>query len=542
MVENRIKANTLLLLFGICLVFMSCSTNPMNTKKEVRIPEEFRQTIPHSKTVNPLPPVPPKAPDFMSVAEDVSPIKTRIVDITARKTPLRDVLHVVAAATSLNLVMEKGVDPETEVNLTLKNVTAEFALNTIFVAVDYFYKIEENLLVVKAFDTKTFELGHPPITQAYEVDIGGDILGGAMSISPSGSNGGGSGSTAMRGNISQSVKSDETAFKFWDAIEKSLGNILGSQSAGTNQAGSGQGFTVNRLTGTVYVTASKKDLKKVEDYLGTLRKVIGRQVLIEAKVIEVKLQDDFQFGIDWTMVDRYLATMADGTTRIKSTFTYNTTQFKNIVSSAGPVFAMAGNLNFGGSKTDLSFILNALQQQGDIRTLSNPKLNIMNGQTALLSVGRNQAYISKVETTTSGAGTTSPTTTYTVTTNTILSGTMIGMIPYIDEIGEISLTITPIISDLVKLTPQTIGASATSAALDIQLPTVDLRELSTTVKVRNGDIIAIGGLISKKESLVDSQVPFLGSIPYLGYLFKSRDKQEQKIELVIIIQPVLVNM
>ena len=181
------------------------------------------------------------------------------------------------------------------------------------------------------------------------------------------------------------------------------------------------------------LTASKKNLKKVEDYLGVVRKVIGRQVLIEAKVIEVKLQDDFQFGIDWTMVDRYLATMADGATRIKSTFTYNTTQFKNVVSGAGPVFAMAGNLNFGGSKTDLSFILNALQQQGDIRTLSNPKMNIMNGQTALLSVGRNQAYISKVETTTSGAGTASPTITYTVTTNTILSGTMIGIIPFIDE-------------------------------------------------------------------------------------------------------------
>jgi MSHA type pilus biogenesis protein MshL len=542
MVENRIKVNTFLLLFSVCFIFTSCSTAPMNTKKEIRIPEEFRQATSYPQIANQPPPAAPKAPDFLPAAEDASPLKTRIVDIAARKTPLRDILHVIADATSLNLVMEKGVDPETEVNLTLKNVSAEFALNTVFAAVDYFYKVEENLLVVKAFDTKIFELGHPPITQAYDVDVGGDILGGAMSISPSGSSGGGGGSTAMKGSISQSVKSDDTAFKFWDAVEKSLGSLLGSQTAGTSQAGSGQGYTINRLTGTVHVTASKKDLKKVEDYLRTVRKVIGRQVLIEAKVIEIKLQDGFQFGIDWSMVDRYLATMADGSTRIKSTFTYNTMNFSNVVSGAGPVFAMAGNLNFGGSKTDLSFILNALQQQGDIRTLSNPKLNIMNGQTALLSVGRNQAYISKVETTTSGAGTASPTITYTVTTNTILSGTMIGMIPYIDESGEISLTITPIISDLVKLTPQTIGSSSSSAALDIQLPTVDLRELSTTVKVKNGDIIAIGGLISKKESLVDNQVPFLGSIPYLGYFFKSRDKQEQKIELVIIIQPILVNM
>jgi type II secretory pathway component GspD/PulD (secretin) len=92
------------------------------------------------------------------------------------------------------------------------------------------------------------------------------------------------------------------------------------------------------------------------------------------------------------------------------------------------------------------------------------------------------------------------------------------------------------------MTPQTVGATSSTASFDIQLPTVDLRELSTTVKVRNGDIIAIGGLISKRESFVDSQVPFLGSIPYLGYFFKSRDKKDQRIELVIIIQPILVNM
>ncbi|HEX2967101.1 MAG TPA: pilus (MSHA type) biogenesis protein MshL [Syntrophorhabdaceae bacterium] len=533
MVENRIALKAFSLLFGVQLVLISCTTIPANTKKEVRIPEEYHQQVsqPQKEQIKPSPPA---TPDFMPAAEDASPLRTRIVDIVARKTPLRDVLLVIANATNLNLVMEKGVDPETEVNLVLKNVTAESALNTVFTAIDYFYSIEENLLVVKAAETKMFELGHPPVIQAYEVDVGGDILGGAMNISPSGAGGG---SSALKGNIAQSVKSDEAALKFWDSVEKSLGSILGQQTVGTAQS-----FTVNRLTGTVHVTGSKKELKRIEDYLRTVRKVAGRQVLIEAKVIEVKLQDDLQFGIDWTMVDRYLTTMTNGAKRVSSTFTYNTTNFANIVSSSGPLFSMTGELNFGGSKTDLSFVLNALQQQGDIRTLSNPKLNIMNGQTAMLSVGRNQAYISKVETTMSGVGTVSPTITYTVTTNSILSGTMIGIVPYISENGEISLTVTPIISDLVKLTPQTIGTTTTSAVVDIQLPTVDLREMSTTVKLRNGDIIAIGGLISKKEAVVDSQVPFLGSIPYLGYLFKSRDKQDQKTELVILIQPTLVNM
>ena len=540
MVKNRIEKTAFLLCVIICFVFVSCNTSQMNIKRnEVKIPEEFKQTSPHAQAVTRPAPEPPKAPDFVPATEDISPIKTRIVDITARKTPLRDVLHVIAEATSLNLVMEKGVDPETEVNLTLKNVTAEYALNTIFSAVDYFYKVEENLLIVKASDTKAFELGHPAMTQAYTVDVGGDILGGAMDINPSGSGSGGS-STAMKGNITQSIKGDDIAFKFWDAVEKSVQTILGGQSGGSAQAGPEQSVTINRLSGTIYVTATKKNLQKVEEYLKTVRKAIGRQVLIEAKVIEVQLTDDFQFGIDWTMVDRYI-TSTDTGSRTTSSFTASTSKFTSAVTSAGPIFAITGAPSFGGAKADLSFVLNALQQQGDVRTLSNPKLNIMNGQTAMLSVGRNQAYISKVESTISASGG-AQTITYTVTTNSILSGTMIGILPYISENGEISLTITPIVSNLVKLTPQTIGSTSTTAVVDIQLPTVDLRELSTTVKVRNGDIIAIGGLISKDEKQVDNQVPFLGNLPFIGYLFKSRDKQEHKIELVVIIQPILVNM
>lgn len=509
----------------------------MNIKKrEIQIPEQFAE----KKAVQPVVP-PPKVPEFIPARENTSPLKTRIVDIVARKTPLRDVLHVISGAINLNVVMEKGVDPETEVNLTLKNVSAQYALNTIFSSIDYFYKIEDNLLVVKSVDTKVFELGHPPMTQAYSVDVGGDMLGGAMNVNPTGSGSGGSASTSVKGSVTQSIKSDETAFKFWDSLEKSLQTILGLQE-GQGQAGSMQSCIINRLTGTVYVTTTKKNLGRVENYLTSLRKAIGRQVLIEAKIIEVNLTDDLQMGIDWTLVDRYVTTMADGAARTTSSFTYGTSRFSSIVSDTGSAFTIVGAPSFGGSKADLNFVLSALQQQGEVRTLSNPKLNIMNGQTAMLSVGRNQAYISKIETTISSSGGSGQTITYTVDTNSILSGTAIGIMPYINESGEISLTVTPIVSDLVNLDSQQIGSTSTSSAVNIQLPTVDLRELSTTVKVRNGDIIAIGGLISKKEKVFDDQVPFLGNIPLVGYLFKSRDKQEHRTELVVIIQPILVNM
>ncbi len=376
---------TLLIFF--CFALVSCDAGRLNTRKEIKIPEEFRQTTPNQQAASRQSPVPPNAPDFVPVTEDISPIKTRIVDITARKTPLRDVLHVIADAVSLNLVMEKGVDPETEVNLTLKNVTAESALNTIFAAVDYFYKIEDNLLLVKAVDTKVFELGHPAMNQTYSVDVGGDIFGGAMNVNPSG---GAAGSSAtIKGSVSQTIRSDDTAFKFWDAVDKSIGNILGDQTGGAAQSGPVQRFTINRLAGSIHVTATKQSLQRVENYVKSLKKIIGRQVLIEAKIIEVQLTDNLQFGVDWNLVDRYITTMDSGATRTTSSYTFATSRFKDVVSNAGQVFSITGAPSFGGAKADLNFVVNALQNQGDIRTLSNPKLNIMNGQTALLTVGRN---------------------------------------------------------------------------------------------------------------------------------------------------------
>ncbi len=531
--------------FCAALTFLFCSCSPtikeqVGIRSDVQIPDKFRE----KKEEKPAPAQPPATPDFVPAKVDASPLRTRIVDIIARKTPLRDVLYAVSNAAGLNLVMEKGVDPETEVNMTLRNVTAEQALNTIFASVDYFYRLQDNLLVVSATATKVFELGHPAMSQKYEVDVGGDILGGAMNITTGGSGGsggggGGSQSTNIKGNVSQKIKSDDAAYNFWDSVEKSLAGMLETSAGGAAAPALSQSVTVNRLTGTIYVTATKRNLQRIESYVGSIKKVMNRQVLIEAKIIEVQLLDNFQFGINWSIVDRYITTTAAGLTRTTSAWAYATSNFLNpVAGTPGPVFTITGNPSFGGSKADLSMVVNALQQQGNLRTLSNPKLNIMNGQTALLTVGRNQAYMSKIESTTA-AGYGGNTTSYTTEQNSILSGIMIGLLPYINEAGEISLTITPITSDLITLTSVQVG---TPKVADIQLPTVDIRQLSTTVKIRNGDIVAIGGLISKKESLTDNQIPIIGNIPVLGYLFKSRDKEQVNSELVIILQPVIVNM
>lgn len=554
------KNNLIILTLLMVLILTASSCSQLDIKREVKIPEQFREVKPEI-VVQPE----PQIPDFKPVTEDITPIKTKVIDIIARDTPLRDVLHVIAEATGLNLLIQKEVDLNVPINLTLKAVTVEDALENIFNSVDYFYHIQNNMLVVKFSDTKIFEIGHPQVVHTYGTDIGGDILGSITSAGGGGLGGSGGGSS-IKGSITKSIKTDTTASNFWDSLESAIASILGlptatvrsgsqtptpmatpglsqgaqqtvtgppttspTPSATVRAEGSMQGtssfsasYSINRIAGTVLVTASKDQMKRVEAYINHIKKVMRRQIIIEAKVIEVALSDDLRYGIDWSMITR----------RLKNTdVSFTSTNIREVIPSAtGMPFYTLTVLQYG---YEASAILRALQQQGEVRTLSNPRINILNGQTALLSVGRNLSYVSRVDTTIMQG--TPPITTYTVTTGNILSGIIIGLVPFVNEYGEISLTITPIISELIRLEDRSIGGNI------INLPTVDLKELSTTVKLRDGQMVIIGGLISQKEQLDESGLPFVANTPLIGELFKSKKKTQSKTELVMLLTTHIVS-
>jgi len=501
------------------LLLLSCSSlHPPEAQpvKEVKDkPELIRQAT--ETTVAPEAPG-PGMPEFVPVNEASSPLQTRTVSVSARNTALREVLFIIAETASLNLVMERGVDAELPVTMTLKNMSVADALNTVLDSADYFYTVKDNILSVKAVETEIFEIGHPNVIQEYKIKTGGDILSGTSSASSGAGN-------AVSGDVSIQSASDSTSFNFWAAIEKSLDSLLKAQ--GGEQGKRVQpGYTVNRMAGAVMVTASKKDLRKVRAYITNLKNSLGRQVLIEARIVEVQLTEGLKYGIDWNTVNKWFGV---GTT------SFGSVAFSNVVDSNGPnfLFTVTENDNF-------SLLLRALQEQGNVRTLSNPRINIMNGQTALLSVGRNTSFISRVETTTTSTQGSAPTTTFTVETNSILSGVMFGIVPFINSSGEIALTITPIVTNLVQLEEQTIGAG-TSSSVQIKLPTVDLREMTTMVKVLDGQMIVIGGLIDNKERLDEDRVPLLGDIPVLGHAFRSVSKTDEKTELVIMLIPRIVS-
>lgn len=496
----------------LCMLALSCAAAPAQTDNQEKA-DIIESTIEAGRSREETPPQPPEpvSPEFVPVREESSPLSTKTVSVAARHTPLRDVLYTIAETANLNLVLERGVDPDLPITVTFKDVLIKDALNIIFDSVDYFYTVKDNILIVKAMGTKIFELGQPSVTQEYKIDVGGDILSGISSTS-------GDASSTLSGDVSMTSSSDSASFRFWDTIETSLNAILQSEGAG-GSSGQKAKIVINRLGGTIMVTASKNDLQKVERFLTNLKKVLNRQVLIEARIVEVQLSEGLKYGIDWTAVGKWLGA---GTT------TLGTDLFTNVVSSGEPSFQFSITEN-----DNLSLLLKALEEQGNVRTLSNPRVNILNGQTAMLSVGRNTTFISRVESTTTSD--VSSTTTFTVDTSSILSGIMFGLVPYINGNQEITLTITPIITNLIDLESKLIGSG--SGSVEIKLPTVDLREMSTTVKVMNGQLIIIGGLIDRKENVNEDKVPILGDIPLLGPLFKSVDKSYENKELVIMLIP-----
>ncbi|RME67178.1 MAG: hypothetical protein D6778_03625, partial [Nitrospirae bacterium] len=375
----------------------------------------LKKTITEERQMLP-PPAPPVQPEPFVEEPEIPPLKGQVT-ISVTNAPLSVVLKGIAESAGLNLVLERGVNPQSPVTVNLEKVSTKDAIETIISATDYFYEIKNNILYIKALKTEVFEFGHINVVNSYSVNIGGDILGGTSQVSGN-----------IAGNINLSGKTTTEGTDLWASVEENIKAILASEPL---VSGLKPSYSINRMTGTIVVTATKPLLKKVRVYLDTLKKVLKRQVIIEARIVEVSLSKGQKYGIDWSAISKHL--------------NVTTQNFTNVVSSTGP------NIEIQVLATDFTSLIRALEETGKVNVLSNPRVSLMNGQTAMLTVGRSTGIISKVETTQSTGGTTSGQTTFTVETTNILSGIMLGIAPFVHPNGDVSITITPIVSDLVDL-------------------------------------------------------------------------------------------
>ncbi|MBW2659623.1 MAG: pilus (MSHA type) biogenesis protein MshL, partial [Deltaproteobacteria bacterium] len=309
-------------------------------------------------------------------------------------------------------------------------------------------------------------------------------------------------------------------------------------------------YIIDKPIGLITVTAPRPLLAKMAEYFYTLKKMLYQQISIEAKIIEVQLRDSSSIGINWSSVLKNfnLSGVAEfGTGGLLGQvypFTYSNDKVvgDRTYSPDGSSYTKTINPGQFVSKISMAAVgfdvfLNALNEQGDTKILSNPKLSVMNGQPALITVGRNVTYIDSITADRSTGNVGGDLITYTAETERILSGVGMALTATILGKDEIIMNLVPITSELQEpIEYRKLGADGG----EIGLPIVNVREMSTTVKVKDGEMLVIGGLISDSNETKGEFAPILGDIPILKYLFGYEEKQHLKRELIILLRPRII--
>jgi MSHA type pilus biogenesis protein MshL len=518
---------------------------------------------------------------------------------TAGPQPLRDIIKRLAALKGMNVSWASDVDQSALVDVDI-NANDDFndAIDHLLRQITYFHEVKGNTLVIKNKETRQWHLAMPFITQTYTTDTGGDVLGstqgsnafkGKISVTATGSP---TGSTAF-----DSQKGKKEKFDVWENIENNLKVILDiletsetsvsnaqrefggtgqysgtynsqegasntnaggnasastqSQSKGAVQAKlvktsrqtskTGAYFTIDKPVGIITVTATRDLLDRVDEYLTSLKKELYKQVNIEAKVIEVQLTKNADVGLNWSKVLKNFG--VSGTVGFGQwTKDIISGQF---VEGSGQVWPNPGSQTFirAIDLNDATFnvFINALKEQGTTKVLSSPKISVMNGEPAFITVGRNTTYISKVTSSESTSGAV-PTTTYSVDTSSILSGVGLALTANIMNNNEVVLNLVPVTSNLQEpIEYKDFGLNSSGqAAATVGLPVVDVREMSTTVRVKSGEMLIIGGLINNRDKKDGQYAPVLGDIPILKYLFGYDSNALTKNELIILLKPTIL--
>ena len=307
-------------------------------------------------------------------------------------------------------------------------------------------------------------------------------------------------------------------------------------------------MVVDRHSGLVIVRAMPGELRDVGAYLDNAQDNLQRQVILEAKIIEVDLNDSFQSGVDWALISdsRDLAVGNSGVVRGVGRVLADEAG-SPLLDAAGDAVISSG-LDFGNvpyanlfavgsSSSTFASLITLLSAQGNVHVLSSPRVSTVNNQKAVIKVGSDEFFVTEVsaDSTSTASGTT---TTPELTLTPFFSGIALDVTPQISESGEVILHIHPSISevdDQVKVI--TLGGE--NFELPLALSTV--RESDSIVKAQNGQVIVIGGLMKNITSDELGAVPGAADVPFLGEAFKQKRKLNRRSELVILLRPIVVD-
>ena len=409
----------------------------------------------------------------------------------ARAMSLVDALALFGEANKLNIV--PGPDIEGEITVNFHELPLEQAMSTLLDAHGYYWVRNQKVINVRRLETRAFNVDYIRLIR------GGTGQNKAQITSGTGA--GGAGQDTGEITVNQQVE-----IKFWEELQQQITSMLSDEGR----------LVMNRLSGTIQITDRHQRVQNIAKFLAKVRRSLYRQVEIEARIYEVNLNDNYNLGIDWTKIN--FSGMA------------GSIAFSNIITTPfGGFIAKPETAKISLHDGDFNGVLKALREQGELRVVSQPRVLTLNNQPALIKVATDQSFFTQtVVQGTAGTGNIVTEQARSVTVALVLSVT-----PQISDDGWIMLDVTPIISRLreIRESPQ---KTATA-------PVIDVKQSSGLVRLRDGEMVMIGGLIQDEVSETERKVPFLGDIPWVGRLFKGTYTVKSKNELVIFLSPKIVD-
>ncbi len=316
---------------------------------------------------------------------------------------------------------------------------------------------------------------------------------------------------------------------FWPQLEVAVSKLIGH--------GKGQSVVVTPQASVITVRGYPDELREVREFLGVSQQRMQRQVILEAKILEVTLSDGYQQGINWSK-----AFSSNGTNYTIGQGSIVKDTSGNIITSVLPGLDSIGALLGGQSNVVISSgsfdaVLNFMSTQGDLNVLSSPRVTASNNQKAVIKVGTDEYYVTDLSSVVGSGDNSEPSPEVELTP--FFSGISLDVTPQIDDQGNVLLHVHPAVIDVDEQIKE-IGYGDTKISLPLARSSI--RESDSVIRAQDGDVVVIGGLM--KSNTVDqvSKVPFLGDIPALGHLFRNTSKMTQKTELVILLKPTVVGV
>jgi len=465
------------------------------------------QTTTNAATPVAVQPVEIKSPVVPQIDKEKKTLTEASVDrfsFALKEADVKDVLRGLSKQTNYNVVVEPDVKGMCTVDL--KDVTLVKALDYILEPLDYTFKIEEKTIYVSKpkLETKIFSLNYVTLKKIGTSSVVGSVGGAASS---SGTGGGGSEYRSVE------IKT-ETEADIWKSIEDNLKIMLSKDGK----------VVVNRQAPMVLITDYPKNLKHIDAFLEAVEGSLHKQVMIEAKIVEVQLNDASREGVNWQFIEGRIGEFIINAKQVYLNPAILAAPSTKAVATTPYFRLFVGNKHLNIENT----FIDLLKTQGNINVVSSPRIATLNNQRAVIKVARQDVYFDEQQSNSGGIGGTLAT----YTPKFITVGLILDVTPQIDNNGNIVLNIHPMLTEKVDVARSPSGS---------EVPILDVREADTLVRVREGETVIIGGLIKDRKRVYDTGTKGLMDLPLIGWLFRLKEAESQKNELVVFLTPRIIS-